>query len=407
MIDFGKKLLKLFPALLIFVLAIGISAYWLMHRPKPEKTQATVTAPLVEILAPTRRELQTSVYALGNVVAAQSVNLNSRVDGVVASVSPQFIEGGLLKKGEQIVSLDPTDYALKVRQAENELARARFNLKLELGQQAIAKREYEMLGQKLDALATELVQRQPHLEAAKAAVRAAEATLERAQLDLQRTKTLAPFNAVVTGRNANIGSWVSTVASGTPMVKLAGTDEFWVDISIPVDKLRWLFIPDHEGELASAARISFESAWGAGVYRQGTIKRLKAEVDSEGRMAKLLVEVKDPMSLQPVNRGLPTLMLGTLVRVKLAGKTLPEVLELPESTLHDGSNLWLLTENQTLDIRKVEPVWAEPGHIYLQSDQLPENARIITSDLPTPVKGMQLSLQTTPSQNLTQEKQGE
>jgi multidrug resistance efflux pump len=47
---------------------------------------------------------------MGTVIPAQLVNLTSRINGMVISVSPNFIPGGFLKKGEQIVQLDPTDY---------------------------------------------------------------------------------------------------------------------------------------------------------------------------------------------------------------------------------------------------------------------------------------------------------
>jgi multidrug resistance efflux pump len=63
---------------------------------------------------------------------------------MVISVSPNFIPGGFLKKGEQIVQLDPTDYQLIIKDKENALAKAKFDLTLELGRQAIAKREYKL-----------------------------------------------------------------------------------------------------------------------------------------------------------------------------------------------------------------------------------------------------------------------
>jgi RND family efflux transporter MFP subunit len=347
-------------------------------------------APLVEIITPQAIDYQTTVFALGNVIPAQNVNLNSRVDGMVISVSDQFIEGGLLKKDEEIVRLDPTDYELRVRRAQSDLTQARFNLKMELGQQAIAQREYQLLGQELDELAQELVQRKPHLEAAKASLNAAEAALEQAKLDLERTRTIAPFNAVVTARNANVGSWVSTFSTGTPLVQLVATDYYWIDVSLPLDKLRWITIPGFNGDQGSQVTISYERAWGADAFRIGAVKRLKAEVEAEGRMAKLLVEVEDPLSLKPANQNSPRMMLGTLVRAAITGKTLVDVLPVPETALHDGNRLWLMSEQDTLDIVKITPAWAEQGVVYLHASELPGQPRIIVSDLSTPVQGMRI-----------------
>ncbi len=385
-----KKYATLLISLAIIASSGALSYYWLTNKPRAERKASPVVAPLVEIITPQAIDHQITVFALGNVIPAQSVNLNSRVDGMVVSVSNQFIEGGLLKKDEEIVRLDPTDYELRVRRAQSDLTQARFNLKMELGQQAIAQREYQLLGQELDELAQELVQRKPHLEAAKASLNAAEAVLEQAKLDLERTRTIAPFNAVVTARNANIGSWVSTFSTGTPLVQLVATDYFWIDVSLPLDKLRWITIPSFKGERGSAVTISYERAWGPDAFRIGTVKRLKAEVEPEGRMAKLLVEVEDPLSLKPANQNAPRMMLGTLVRAAITGKTLTDVLPVPETALHDGNRLWLMSEQDTLEIVKIAPAWTEQGFIYLHTAELPERPRIIISDLSTPVQGMRI-----------------
>lgn len=390
MINFLKKLLALLLSLLIIAVAGSVSYYWLANKPRAERGPPTVSAPLVEIITPSAIDHPVTVFALGNVVAAQSVNLNSQVDGMVMSVSKNFIEGGLLKKGEEIVKLDPTDYKLRLRQAQDDLVRAKFNLKLELGQQAIAKREYQLLGEELDDLAKELVQRKPHLEASKSALDAAEAALEQARLNLRRTRTIAPFNAVVNERNANIGSWVSTFSTGTPLVQLVATDTFWIDVSLPLDKLNWVDIPGFNGEQGASVTISHKQAWGPGAFRIGTVKRLKAGVEPEGRMAKIIVEVEDPLGLKSANKTAPRLMLGTLVLTAIAGKTLKNVLPLPETVLHDGNQLWLMTRQNTLDIVKIDPLWTEQGLIYLSAETLPDLPRIISSNLTTPVQNMRL-----------------
>jgi len=107
-------------------------------------------------------------------------------------------------------------------------------------------------------------------------------------------------------------------------------------------------------------------------------------------MAKLIIEVNDPLSQQLANKNVPTLVLGTFVRVAITGRTLHDVIPLPESTLHDGRYLWLVDQRQVLIVKEVQPVWAEQGIIYLVRKQLPENAQVITSNLSTPVAGMQI-----------------
>jgi len=385
-----KHIVKTLPVLVIIIVAGGLSYYWITHKPRANRIEPKVSAPLVEVMTPTVIDHQTAVYAMGNVIASQSVNLTPRISGMVVSVSPHFIEGGMLKKGEELVQLDPTDYRLAIKQKESDVARAQFNLKLEQGQQAIVKREFELLGQKLTPQEQELVLRKPHLNAAKAALAAAEAALAQARLDLIRTRPVAPFNAIITTRNANIGAWMSAFSTGTPLAKLVGTDSFWINVSLPIDKLAWIKIPEINSKQGSAVKITYETGWGKDVYRSGTVKRLQAELEPEGRMAKLIVEVDDPLSQKESNKQAPPLMLGTFVRVEIAGNTLHEVIKLPETILHDGQQLWLMTDKQTLDIRKVNPLWTEQGNIYLGKDQLPDNATVIISDIAAPVQGMSI-----------------
>jgi RND family efflux transporter MFP subunit len=385
-----KKYLTIFIALIVTISALALSNYWLKNKPRANRAPKTVSVPLVETLKPIIKNHQTTINAMGNVIASQSVNLTPRISGLVVGVSPHFVEGGLLKKGDSLVELDPTDYLLAIKQSESDVAKARYNLTIEQGQQTIVKREAQLLESELHGQSEELVLRKPHLELAKAALIAAEASLKQAHLNLERTKPTAPFNAIITSRNANLGAWMPAFSTGTPLAKLVGTDNFWINVSVPVDKLRWLKIPEINGTQGAAAKITYESAWGKDVYRDGVIKRLQAEIEPEGRMAKILVEVDDPLCQKAENKTKPPLMLGTYVQVALEGSMLNNVIELPETTLHDGKTLWLLNEKNELAFMDIAPIWKENGNIYLTQNTFPENAVVITSDLAAPMLGMAL-----------------
>ncbi len=377
-------------ALIIIGVSVSLSAYWLMNQPRAPRISVPTAIPQVTTIPVKIIDHAMTIYAMGNVIPSQSVNLTSRISGMVTELGENFIEGGLLKKGEKIVQLDPTDFRLIIDQKKSDLAQAEFNLKLEQGQQAIARREFELLGSNLSEQEMELVLRKPHLKAAASKVGAAKASLRQAELDLKRTLTVAPFDAIILQRNANIGSWISTFSTGTPLAKLAGTQSFWVDASVPMDKLKWISIPGISVDPASEVKISYESAWGKSIFRKGRVKRLKAEVEPSGRMAKLIIEVPDPLSQLAENKKAPPLVLGTFVRAAITGNTLRDVIALPESTLHDGRYLWLVDDRNILIIKDIKPVWAEQGMIYLPKDQLPEKVQVITSDLSTPVSGMKI-----------------
>ena len=388
-----KRLLRWMPALLILSLSLGLSYYWLSHKPKAKRSTAQQVVPLVNIMQLDAIDYPTTVSAMGTVIPAQLVNLTSRINGMVISVSPNFIPGGFLKKGDQIVQLDPTDYQLVIKDKENALAKAKFDLTIELGQQAIAKREYKLLNADLDQQSQNLVLRKPHLALAKTAITAAEAALKQARLDLQRTKTSSPFNAIVLETNAHIGSWVSTFSTGTPLIKLAGTDSFWILATLPVDKLNKINIPNIHDKSGSEVKIYFPGAWEKQAYRIGTVKRPKVELEDQGRMAELILEIQDPLSLREENQSLPTLILGAFVRLEISGRILKNVLAIPETVIHSGQKIWLATAENTLNIKQITPIWQEQGLVFIAADQLPVNSRIISSSLSTPVQGMTVRIQ--------------
>ena len=383
-----KRLLSWLPALVILTITISLSYYWLSNKPKAKRVHASKVAPLVEVFQAQAIDYPVIVTAMGNVIPAQKVNLTSRISGMVISVSPHFIPGEFLKKGEQIIQLDPTDYKLLVKQKENELEKAKFNLTLEQGLQAIAQREFTLLNTPLDEQSKNLVLRKPHLALAKSAIKAEQAALTQARLDLSRTRTVSPFNAIVLETNAQIGSWVSTFSTGTPLIKLAGIDSFWVIASLPINKLSKIAIPSINSTAGSKATIMHSAAWGAQGSRKGTVKRLKAELEASGRLAELIIEVKDPLSQQAENKGAPALILGSFVRVKITGDTLHNVIALPDAVVHNGMQLWLLSEQNTLEIKAITPVWKGADQVFINAEQLPKNARIISSNLSTPVQGM-------------------
>ena len=384
----AKRLLGWLPAILILGLSLGLSYYWLSNKPMATRGTPQAIAPLVNTIQVSKVDYPTTVTAMGTVIPAQSVNLTSRINGMVISVSPNFIPGGFLAKGEQIVQLDPTDYQLAIKQKENALAKAKFDLTLELGQQAIAKREFKLLNADLDQQSQNLVLRKPHLALAKTAITAAEASLTQARLDLKRTRTSSPFNAIVLETNAHIGSWVSVFSTGTPLIKLAGTDSFWILATLRVNKLNKIDIPSINSDTGAEVKIYFPGAWGKQAYRTGIVKRLKVELEASGRMAELIIEIQDPLSRREENKGLPTLILGAFVHLEITGRTLKNVLPIPETVIHSGQTIWLVTEQNTLDIKTVTPLWQENGLVFIAAEQLAENSKIISSSLSTPVQGM-------------------
>jgi RND family efflux transporter MFP subunit len=353
----------------------GVGAIlFVVTAPEAEKMRPPKMAVLVktEPLNPTNKIVVLNLT--GTVSPAEEVMLRARVSGEIVSMSPDFIEGGLLEKDADILRIDPVDYELALAAAKSAVETARFNDKLEQGRQEVARREWELL--KTDdasELETELALRIPQLAASRASLEAAEASLEKARIDLSRTRIRAPFNAIVLDRHVDVGSQASMQ---DVLAALAGTDVYWVTVSVPVDRLEWITVP------GSAVRVISNS----GAARDGRVIKLLGDLEERGRMARLLVEVRDPLCLRPENREHKPLLLGEYVRAEISGRTLEGVSQIPRNALREDEYIWIADEG-VLDIRKVDVLWRDPEHVLIRSDRL-NGELLVVSDLSTPIQGM-------------------
>jgi len=381
----GRKGLKITLPILIIVVALAAALYIGSTAPKARRTPPVREAPLVEVLQARHTSQRVTVPAMGSIIPAREVTLKSQVAGDIVKINPRFEEGGHLKEGEQILKIDDQDYRLAVAEQHSAVVSAEYALKLEMGRQDVAKREWELLGgSPQKAPDSELALRKPHLEKAQADLAAARAAMKRAELDLARTIVRAPFNCIVRTKKVDLGSHVS---SQDQIAELVGTDEYRVRASVPVDRLRWISIPRGGNDGGSKARIVYGN--GSGYERRGTVIKLLGDLEEEGRMARILITVTDPLNLTSPESNRPPLLIGEYVRVEIEGPELEGVVALPRTALRDGRNIWIADGNDSLDIRRMDIVWRGEETVLVRNS-LADGERIIITDLSTPIQGMKV-----------------
>ncbi len=381
-----RRIFKGFLCVVILCAGMAVASYIKNNAPKAKKRPPKKAAPLVRTLAVFPSTHRAAVHGMGTVIPARQVFLKARVSGAILSIHPEFREGGFLEKGEAVVQIDPEDYRLIVKQMESQVVAKEYELKLELGRKEVAEREWALLkdGKPVKSFDGELALRKPHLKKAKADLVAARARLKQARLDLSRTAVLAPFNSVIRRKNVDIGSQVSTQEQ---LAELVGADVYWIQVPLPVDRLRWITIPKKTGDLGSDARIFFRNGSKSGYERTGKVVMALADVEEEGRMARLLVSVKDPLALKTPDVSKPPLLIGEYVQVKIEGHALEGVFRIPRAALRENREIWIAGNDGKIHIRKVSIVWRDMGHIFLDKGLNP-GERLIVSDLAAAVEGM-------------------
>jgi RND family efflux transporter MFP subunit len=378
----------------LVVLAAGIfGARWLVvNRPRAERAEVEPIPPLVRVAAAVRSAEPVTIVAMGTVVPARRVVLQAEVSGRIVAQSPQLLPGGLFQKGDVILQIDPRDYETAVQQQKAAVEQARLEVQLEAGRQVIAEREWRLLEEDipLDQASQELALRRPQQKNARVSLEAAEAALEQARLQLERTTVHAPFNAVVQDEFVDVGQLVSPQ---TQLATLIGSDRFWVQVSIPVDRLGWLAFSGTEAVGESPVRVIQEVTGQVSVERPARLVRLLGDLEPVGRMARILVEIDDPLGLNSSGapQGIP-LMLGAYVRVEVQGRTAGEAFSLPRTAIREGDRVWIADEEDRLEVRPVNVLWRGNDTVLI-ADGLRDGDRVVTSSIPLPIPNMKLRVE--------------
>ncbi len=374
--------------LLISLICLGIVGvgYLVMSglkasAPEAKKRQPRAMQVLVNIEPLIMANAGVRVEGMGLVVAAREVKLKAQVSGQVVEIAADFLEGQHVAAGTVLAQIEADDYELQLAQAQSTLELREAELELEMGFQRVAGREWQLLGESSDVLAesSSLALREPQLKQAQAMQRSAQSAVDRARLDLSRTEIAVPFNAQVLEKSVEVGSLAGI---GGDVAHVVSTDSFYVRVSIPVNRVPVLEIPGGE------ALVSIS---GAESPITGRIISLLGDLDPNGRMARVLVEVRDPLGLEAQNAGRAKLLLGAYVTVDLVGHPMPNTFLIPRETLRNDDHVWLRRPDATLEIRSVSVLWKNRDTVVI-GEGLAAGEQLITSSLSFAADGMAVTV---------------
>ena len=115
----------------LILIAIVVALYFARAPDRVERgaTAATTAGPgkpAVRVVQPGARAYTFAVRVTGTVTLERKTKVVSQVVGRVAWVSPKFNNGGSIPANETFIRIDPTEYAIRVRAAENERSVSRW-----------------------------------------------------------------------------------------------------------------------------------------------------------------------------------------------------------------------------------------------------------------------------------------
>jgi membrane fusion protein (multidrug efflux system) len=236
-----------------------------------------------------------------------------------------FTEGGSVKKGQSLYSLDPVPFQVALNKADADVASAEAKLaqstrtlarlKPLWDARAVSQREAD------DAASAEQV--------ARADLKGAQARRAEAALNLEYTRVEAPLSGAVGRSQVSEGTLVA--GPGTLLTTLTQTDPVKVRFGIAdTDQMKWrsevaagqLQLPPHE-----AFTVEVKLADGSVYPRKGKLLFSDTRVSGNTGTVEAEAEVPNPDgALKP----------GQFVRVRLTGATRPNAMVVPSRAVLEG-----------------------------------------------------------------------
>ncbi|WP_111977417.1 efflux RND transporter periplasmic adaptor subunit [Algibacillus agarilyticus] len=377
---FKTKLINALPflsAVVCIVIALQLLDFF-----KPEAEKKQYKAKKVKVFVEQSKQKTTQLFAFsqGEVVPKAEIDLKSRVEGRLIYIAPNFVAGGSFKTGDVLMRIDPDDYLLVVTQREAKVAQANQAFAKVKAQAEIAQHELLVLGREN---ANDLARWLPQLEHAKAEVKAAQALLAQAKLDLSRTEIKAPFNGAVRNEKVSVGHYV---ARNNTLATLYANEVMEVSLGLNGEQLNIIDLPlnFYSPDYTSGIPVELSADIGSVHYNwQARIVRTEGAIDRRTRTLNVVAEVRqsEQASNQPIIPGL-------YVNAKISGRVIKNATTLTRTALRKNNQIWWVDDNDRLQIQTVNVIARDSEKVIVKD--LANKTLIVTSSLTTPTPGIQV-----------------
>ncbi len=383
-----KRLLRFLLPPLVLLGGIAIAASLIATGPQTERQRPKTAAPTVEVLTLQPQDYQVVVASRGTLMPRTSSTLVPEVAGKITQVADSFRNGGFFSAGETLLQIDPRDYENAVIIARAELIQKQLSLAEEQAQSDQARLNWEKL--QLDGEPTPLLLRAPQLKNSEAALAAAEARLRQAELELERTRIVAPYAGRILQKKVDLGQYITP---GTQLVEIYASDA--VEIRLPIGSEAQSFLhlpensPDSRQTANAGAPVLFSSRVGEQQHQwQGRLIRTEGSVDIRSRQLFVIGQIDAPYQLQP---GRPALKIGQFLEAQIFGKQLKNVFVLPRQAVRGANTVHLIDADNRLQRRELEIIWRDEKQL-VASGPLQPGERLSLTTLPFAADGIKVQI---------------
>ena len=377
-----QQLLNLIFLPLVIVGAVFLVKGWIAGKPERVVKKPPVVVPQAEYVARSLGTETPTISTFGTTRSFFETTLSAQVGGELKEVSARFNAGNRVSRGELLVEIDSADFLTAIAESETNVSQAKQSLAEEKTLSALAAEDWVDSGRRLED-AADFTLRKPQLAAAEASVSSAEAQLQQARLNLERTKVRAPFDAIVTARSASPGNVVSV---GLSLGTLVSRDKAEVRLPLTPEQVSLIKVPMSGAslDLAEATEARVETPSQPGKEWQARLVRTEPGVNLENQVIYVIGQIEMPF--EDAEQFLP---LGAFVNVEIVGKPIPDCYHIPATALVDDSFVWVIGEDETLKKVAAKRLYSskELNLVRLEDSSLKDPVHISTRPLPSFTEG--------------------
>ncbi len=450
-------LLQGFLSLLLLAVGAGTMLLLAMFAEPPAVEQPQARPPKVEVADVQVFRNSVTLEVHGEVVPSREVVLSAEVAGRIVEMHPRAEAGRFVTDDPELVliEIDPRDYEFEIRRLSSELDQSEGHLsellieeentkrlvelaraQFELQESLFARRQRLYQGGSLtvgaleeakqtrltteNALAT--LENQARLlstrqQRLRDAIALSTIQLERAQLDLERTKIHSPVNGVVIEDHVEQNDFVTR---GTPLLTIEDTSRIEVSCKLTPQELYWVWAQRpslSEGDLLdpratgyelprTPVTVSYDLA-GRTYEWNGYLDRYEGlGLDPVTRTIPCRVVVEDPRdvrvrplegepaeSVRPVS-GPPALVRGMFVGLAIQTQPQVELVALPKASLRPDGSVWWMDDDARVHRTQVNVAFHLRTQVLLHAAQtrLAPGMRVVTSPAAVLHNGQQVAV---------------
>ncbi|MFZ4513951.1 MAG: MdtA/MuxA family multidrug efflux RND transporter periplasmic adaptor subunit [Geothrix sp.] len=312
---------------------------WIFFRSGKKEAVTPGGRPVPVSVAQARKgDMAVRITGLGTVTAINSVTVKSRVDGQLLRVA--FTEGQMVREGDLLAEIDPRPFQVQLMQAEGQLAKDQA-----VRDNAIAdQKRFQTLVEQGILSRQQLDTQNAAVTQYEAALKADQAAVESAKLNLVYSRITAPTSGRVGLRLVDAGNMVRATDAGG-LATITPLQPINVVFAVPADSIQRVL-----GQTAKEGRLPVE-AWDRDLRNRmalGALAAIDNQVDpTTGTVRLKALFPNDDKALFP----------NQFVNARLLVDTLRDVVIVPTVAIQrgpQGAFVYTVKADATVELRPIE-----------------------------------------------------